>query len=464
MIFEAQVTWDFACNTRPERPASRTFRYTLALGLKLISTVVERNRMAPLQRNARLVLDLLASESQGLTRTELRSRAGLSRPTVQSIVTELKEEGLIAKSGKATEGGSAGSQGGRKAERFVLAGSSGYVVGIDLGHGHARAAVADRSGHVLGEVAEDISIDVDKLGASALIRAAELIAKAVSSSGVSIDAVRSIGVGIPAAVDDNGLVLNSDSLPTWAAVPIASELHRLLKGAFPSLPLGEDMISVENDANLGALGEGLHGAAEGCRNYLYVKLSTGIGMGLVLGGHLYRGSNGAAGELGHVTVSSMGDRLIKSEITMPADVCPRCGKLDCLENVASSRAIVRQLRATKDAYAADLRVEDVIERATTEVANHPLCMQAIVNAGIRIGYTLNDIIRVYAPEMVVLGGLLAAAGNALVKPVEDAVEGARGVPPVKIVPVSSERITRSEVDGAIALALRTASSATRTVG
>ena len=231
---------------------------------------------------------------------------------------------------------------------------------------------------------------------------------------------------------------------------------------FPTFGLGRDMIIIENDANLGALGEGLHGAAKGCRNYLYLKLSSGIGMGMVLDGRLYRGTDGAAGEAGHVTVSPMADRLIKTTIARPQQQCPRCGKLDCLENLASSRAIVSQLQATNSQYAADLTIQDVIERAKGDVASHQLCLQALVDAGIRIGYTLTDTIRLLAPERVILGGFLADAKEILLPQIEAAIEGSKGMLPVEVSAVSSERIARSEVQGAVALALRTASAVSST--
>jgi predicted NBD/HSP70 family sugar kinase len=422
--------------------------------------------MAALKRNSRLILDILAEEAKGLTRTELRHRAGLSRPTVQAIVTELKDEGFIAEAPpEAAIPEDEEPATGRPAERFVLARNAGLVVGIDIGHGHVRAAVADRSGEVLGEVQEDTNILVDEVGTSALTRAAELTADAVASSEEPIEAVRAIGLGIPASIDDQGFVLFADSLPGWGRpVDITKELKRLLTERFPTFALDRNMITVENDANLGALGEGLHGAPRGCRNYLYLKLSTGVGMGMVLDGRLYRGTNGASGEAGHVTVSPMADRLIKSAILRPKEPCLRCSKLDCLENLASSRAIVCQLQATNTEYAANLKIQDVIQRAKRDVSNHQLCLQALVDAGVRIGYTLTDAIRLLAPEQIVLGGLLAEAGEILTTQVDEAIKGSKGLLPVAVSAVPVERIERSEVLGAIALALRTASAVSSTRG
>ena len=421
--------------------------------------------MAPLKRNARIVLDLLAEEAQGLTRTDLRVRAGLSRPTVQSIVTELKDEGFIAEAPETTAPLNGGSATGRPAERFVLARNAGLVVGVDIGHGHVRAAVADRSGEILGEIQEDEKIDVDEIGPSALIRVVELIADALTSSEEPIEAVRAIGVGIPASVDETGFVLFADYLPGWGRpVDVTKELKRLLQERYPTFALERNLIMIENDANLGALGEGLYGAARGCRNYLYFKLSTGVGMGMVFDGHLYRGTNGASGEAGHVNVSPLAEPLIKSIIKRPQEPCPRCSKIDCLENLASTRSIVRQLQATDSQYADDLTIHEVIQRASGDASNHQLCLQALVETGIRVGYTLTDIIRLLAPERIILGGFLAEAEEILTTQVDEAIKGSKGLLPVEVSAVPIERIKRSEVEGAIALALSTASTISSTSG
>ncbi|HEY2181079.1 MAG TPA: ROK family transcriptional regulator [Solirubrobacteraceae bacterium] len=409
--------------------------------------------MPPLERNEQVVLDLLAGEPNGLTRTELRQRSHLSKPTIQGIVHALRRAELITRvRDPRVENGDAPT--GRPAERWVLARQAGLVMGLDLGHGHAFGAVADRSGSVLGELEENRNLDVDRIGAPALGIAVDLLAQALKNNGASETDVHAVGVGIPAAIDDQGRVLFTDYLPTWATVDIPGELHALLSERFPRMRLAPKNIRVENDANLGALGEGLNGAASGQRDYLYLKASTGIGMGLILDGRIHRGVDGAAGEFGHVSVSPMADELIKSEIRRPVAECPRCRKVNCLENTASCGAIVRQLRATDPAYPADLTIQDVIARARDDVRNHPLCMQAIVEAGIRIGYTLVDVLRIYAPECVVVGGLLAEAKDILTKQINEAIEGAKGMPATKIVIVESDRIIRSEVEGAIALALQ----------
>jgi predicted NBD/HSP70 family sugar kinase len=407
--------------------------------------------MPPLERNELLVLDILQGEANGLTRAQLRERAGLSRPTVGRIVDDLSGRGLITE--EASRGTSA--RAGRPSSRLLISRQQGLVAGIDIGHSHVIVAVADLSGDQIGDLEIEIGVDVDAIGTSALAIAVKLLARSIKRNRLDIRNLRSIVVGIPASVDDNGRLLFSDYLLGWAAVPIADQLAKLLEKRFKAAyKLGVDNILIENDANLGALGEGLKGEAYGTENYVYVKISTGIGMGIVIRGQLYRGLHGAAGEFGHVLVPRTVNERISGELRPPTHTCRRCGEHNCLENRASCPAIVRDLLATSGGYRLDTSIVDVIRRATTESATHPLCHRAVLEAGTRVAFALIEVVRVLAPELIVVGGYLAQAKDGLTKPIGDALDGARGIPRIEVRPVKVERIPRSEIDGAIALAVR----------
>jgi predicted NBD/HSP70 family sugar kinase len=409
-------------------------------------------------RNAQRVLDLLGQATAGLTRAEIGAGTGLSKPTIQSIVADLRSAGRITEvEPHAAARNGVGPAGGRPPERFVLTPDAGLVAGIDIGHGHVRVAIADRSCREVGKIQEDETIDVDGRGVTALERVVELISEALESGKVDASALRALTIGIPAAIDKRGTVLFSDALPSWATVDIGDELLKLLDKQFADIRLKRNMIRVENDANLGALGECLHGRAKDVKHYLYVKVSTGIGMGLVLRGQLYRGAEGAAGEFGHVTVSPMARPFIRSWLPEPATVCPRCSKLDCLENVASGQAILRQLGLEATRGTSDGRIEEVIELATGNAIENKEELQAIVDAGRHIGFTLADVVRVYAPEVVIIGGLMAKAGDTMLSPIKDAIAGMKSLSAVKVHAVEPGRIKRSEVDGAVSMAAALAS-------
>lgn len=410
-------------------------------------------------RNSELVLSLLGGQAEGLTRAEIRERTGLSKPTVQSIVSELRESKRITEASFENANGNGDPAGGRPPERFVLTADAGLVIGIDVGHGHLRVAAADRSGRIIGDIAEDATIDIDGVGIAALTTVVDLVERALASGESDPAAVRAVAIGIPAAISRAGTVLFSDSLPLWATVDIGDELLKLLRWRFDRLEIGRSNVRVENDANLGAVGEGCHGVAKDVRHYAYLKISSGVGMGLVVRGAIYRGADAAAGEFGHSTVSALATPFVSAET--PPKVCPGCSKLDCVENLASGKALLRQLAADDEDAISDRQLEAIIERATMDAVGHRDELQAILDAGTRIGYTLTDFVRVFAPELIVVGGLMAEAGDTLVQPIKAAIAAMKGLPGVRVQAVDKQRIRRSELDGAIAIAASVASVSER---
>ena len=205
----------------------------------------------------------------------------------------------------------------------------------------------------------------------------------------------------------------------------AHELNRRLE-----LP-----IEVDNDANLGALGEMQWGAGRGYRDFTYLKVTTGIGAGLVLEGRLYRGAAGTAGEIGHTTIDENGP------------VC-RCGNRGCLELFAATPALLELLRRRTDGT---MTVRELIDCSD---AGDPGCRRVLEDAGRHIGVALANLCNLISPQLIVVGGELAAAGDALLQPMREAT--ARGAVPaagqrVNIVP--GELGDRAGVLGAVALAL-----------
>jgi predicted NBD/HSP70 family sugar kinase len=194
-------------------------------------------------------------------------------------------------------------------------------------------------------------------------------------------------------------------------------------------------VLVDNDANLGALSELHWGAGRGSLNLAYLKVATGIGAGLVIGGRLFRGSGGTAGEIGHTMIDESGP------------IC-RCGSRGCLETLAAGPAIVELLRPS---LGAGLTAEAVLERAAN---GDPGCRRAIGDAGRYIGCALADLCNLVNPERIVVGGSIGVSGDMLLDPMRDALRH-RAIPSaredVEIVPSALGH--RAELLGAVALVL-----------
>jgi predicted NBD/HSP70 family sugar kinase len=201
-------------------------------------------------------------------------------------------------------------------------------------------------------------------------------------------------MGLPGPIDRRtGTVGSSVILAGWAGVKAGPELAKRLGMR----------VDVDNDANLGALAELSLGAGRGVEDLIYVKVSSGIGAGLVLGGRLHRGATGIAGELGHVQVRDDGA------------VC-RCGNRGCLETVASGPALLSVLQP---AHAAHLSVGDMLELSRAG----DLGTQRVLNdAGRAIGRALGDLCNSLNPAAIVVGGDLSAAGPPLVDGIREAVD------------------------------------------
>ena len=169
-----------------------------------------------------------------------------------------------------------------------------------------------------------------------------------------------------------------------------------------------DQVVVDNDANMGALAESRLGVGSGVKNFLYVKVGTGIGMGIVVNGDVYRGSHGGAGEFGHIQVDQNGK------------VCP-CGHRGCLETVVGADAVVadanRQRGTTAKATISD--IAQVVEMA---LAGDSACVQAIEHAGKQLGMCLARMANVLNPERIIIDGGLAEAGEILLGPVRQSLQ------------------------------------------
>lgn len=274
------------------------------------------------------------------------------------------------------------------------------VIGIDLGGTKIRSVVTRHDGEILGEDVRPTDADAgQEVVVGRLVASAQA---AVAASGLAPSAIVAAGVTAPGTVDfDAGVLHQPPNLPGWDAVPLA----RLLAG-----PLGCPVF-LENDANAAAYGEWRHGAGMGLRHMIYLTVSTGIGAGLILNGGLFRGADGAAGELGHVTVDVNGPEH-------------NCGMVGCVEVMASGTAIARMAH---EAYAAGQSAElarlaaergELTAAEVDEAAElgDPVAAEILARASTYLGIGLASYINIFNPEAIVIGGGVSKIGARLLEP------------------------------------------------
>ena len=331
----------------------------------------------------RLRVLAIVRERGQTSRADIARQTGLARSTVSNLVGELQRDGLVVERDTAASG-----QGGRPAVLLTLNPGAGAVIGVHFDHGGVRVALADLDHTIRAEAHREL--DVDHEAVEGFEAAAALVDEVIAAAGADRERIFGVGAAIAGPVSAaTGTVGSSTILPGWVGIEVAAELERRL-----GLP-----VHVDNDANLGALAESVLGAGRDASEMVYLMLSSGIGAGLILGGRLYRGAGGTAGEIGHVLVDENGP------------MC-RCGLRGCLETYAGANALLDLLRRD------DLTVESMVELA---MDGDPACARVIGDAARTVGRVLAGLCNQFNPELVVVGGRLAAAGDVVLEPMRDAV-------------------------------------------
>jgi glucokinase len=275
------------------------------------------------------------------------------------------------------------------------------VAGVDLGGTHVSAAVAGASGELIAQVGEP----VDRHAGPELIlsQVATLVQRLVAGQAGRL---ARLAIGCPGIISaDTGVVLGAANLDGWRRVPVRDRLESAL-----SVP-----VRLENDVNLGALGEGWRGAARGLRDYVFIALGTGVGGGVVVNGRLVRGAHGYGGEIAYL-VSETG--LIGADYKDRGNLEARIGA-PALERRALAQGISGG-------------VEGLFAAAK---AGHPPATEIVDEVVRRLAAAVMNVAAVLDPETVIIGGGLSRQGDALLEPLRGTV-AAMGGPPVTILPAA----------------------------
>jgi len=327
----------------------------------------------------------------------LSDAIGASVPTVTKLIGELMDEGFM------TDLGKSGTSGGRRPSIYGLNPEAGYFVGVDLRNTHACIAVTDFKGGLLA-FKDDIAF---KMSATeeAVHDIAALIREFVSRENIEWNKIMGLGVSIPGRV--NPLTGYSNNY--------LFDEHRTITRI-----LEEDLgihVVLENDSRAMTYGEYLGGGLKE-KNMLYVNVSWGLGMGIIVDGRLYYGTSGFSGEFGHFPLLDNGQ------------MC-RCGKVGCLETGASGSALVRMIGEKLSAgrasvlaakYKAEGKVNltDIFDAVRSE---DTLAIETVEKLGTNLGKGLAGLINIFNPQLVVIGGKVAvAAGDYLMLPIRTTIK------------------------------------------
>jgi glucokinase len=278
-----------------------------------------------------------------------------------------------------------------------------YYIGIDLGGTNIKAGLVNTKGEVIDE--REIRTEAEK-GPDHVLDRIGRMAKSFQSACEEGVHIAGLGVGVPGQVDTaEGIVQEAPNLPGWKQVKVRKELKSRV-----NIPA-----SVDNDANLAALGEFAFGAGRGIHEMLMVTLGTGVGGGLILGGRVYHGAMGGAGEFGHMVIERNGP------------VC-NCGRRGCIEAFIGTRGL---LQAVKDrlekgrksplsAIPEQSRTpKDISEAAESGDA---LAREVLREAGDALGVALGSVANLLNIERVVVGGGVAKAGDLILNPAREAMK------------------------------------------
>ncbi|WP_127583061.1 ROK family protein [Paenibacillus koleovorans] len=329
--------------------------------------------------NKSIVLEKIRTESP-LSRAQVSELTGLNKGTVSALVGELIGDHLVYEIGLGQ------SSGGRKPVMLHFHKTAGYAVGIELGVTFILTVLTDLEGHIVAE--QRLPLDV-KQPDEVFERLVQQVRALLDRAPQSPYGIIGIGIGVPGIVDASGTILFAPNLQ-WESFPLKIKLEQEF-----GLP-----VTIDNEANVGALGEKQYGAGQTSDDLIYLSVSTGVGSGIILGGRLFRGASGFSGEIGHTSIEVNGRRC-------------SCGNRGCLELYASEGALLEQ--------AASMGIDSFDQLVERAEAGAPEALQLFRQTGEYLGIGIANIINSFNPGLILIGGQMVGAEAWLRNPVQRVV-------------------------------------------
>ncbi|GAC1576560.1 MAG: ROK family protein [Candidatus Dormibacteria bacterium] len=331
----------------------------------------------------RSAVERLLRERGPLSRTDLARLAGLAKPTVSAIVTEMLDEGLVR------ETGARASSIGRRPILLEYQSAREFVVGVQLGVNRTVVMAANSSG------AEVCSMEAAAVGRDGdLSSVASAVLECLKQGRVPRRRLAAVGVCVPGMVDiSEGVCVHAPNLG-WRDVPVRAQLEGIL----------EVPVHLTNVTHAAAVAEAEEGAARGSSDVVLLYAGTGIGCGILSGGRIFRGGGGMSGEVGH------------SPIPGRSEQCA-CGRQGCLEAVAGAAALVRAYRKARPEW--NRRPHDgALALAQDAAAGNAIAAGLLAEAGVALGVGAAWLVNLFNPQVLVLAGGLMEAGDVLVEPLQ----------------------------------------------
>lgn len=319
-------------------------------------TIADQNLVKKINRR-RLLQEVI--HHSPISRANLSKTTGLNKSTVSSQIQELVDEKFIFEIGQGQ------SSGGRRPVMLMFNKQAGYAVGVDIGVDDMTVLLTDLDGSIVTEHYFQLKQSSSEETTSLLLTTIEQIIQTMPGSPYGLVG---IGICVPGLVNRSKQIVLTPNT-NWNGI----ELKKIVEDTF-HVP-----VTIENEANAGAYGENIYGAAKAYDNFIYVSISTGIGVGLVLENELYRGVHGFSGEMGHMTIDFNGPKC-------------NCGNRGCWELYASEKAV-------RQSFPGDWNEEDIASRLHQ---NDVELFRALDNFGHYLGIGLVNIVNTFDPEAVIL--------------------------------------------------------------